>query len=105
MSPPRPSRREHPYAITLRAQARREAQARTRAQTQLRERDRMILEGIAQGMTWRECAEICGVSIQRVSQLVRDEKDRVQAREDARRREEGVFDEVLQHFRKEGQAR
>src|SRR5215218_9592000 len=85
--PPRPRRPEHPYAAELRAQGRRERQASTRAQTQRQARDRMILEGIAQGMSHRECAVALKISEQRVSAIVEKERARVRAAKGAEARE------------------
>jgi DNA-directed RNA polymerase specialized sigma subunit len=93
---------EHPQIASLRAQVRRERKARTIHATALRERNRMLLQAIEDGvMSQAKLGELCGISKQRVEQLVKAERERVALEAEKARRLDGVFDEVRIYFQEE----
>jgi DNA-directed RNA polymerase specialized sigma subunit len=93
---------EHPQIASLRAQVRRERKARTIHATALRERNRMLLQAIDDGLlSQAKLGELCGISKQRVEQLVKAERERLALEAEKARRLDGVFDEVRIYFQEE----
>jgi DNA-directed RNA polymerase specialized sigma subunit len=93
---------DHPQLASLRAQVRRERKARTIHATALRERNRMLLRAIDDGvMSQAKLGELCGISKQRVEQLVKAERERLALEAEKARRLDGVFDEVRIYFQEE----
>jgi len=97
---------DSPLIASLRAQVRRERKARTIHEKALRERNRLLLEAIDAGAgSQAKLGELCGITKQRVEQLVRAERDRQEAEREAAARLEGVFDEVRIYFASDRNAR
>jgi biotin operon repressor len=93
---------DHPQIASLRAQVRKARKSQTIADKDRRERNRMLLRAIDDGLlSQAKLGELCGISKQRVEQLVKAERERVALEVEKARRLDGVFDEVRIYFQEE----